>query len=275
MIAYLSKKSKANSSFYENECLFLGGETYMKFLPRNWILGFTFAAWALMNINTANAETFDLQLKRLESQSRMMYRGDDDSRMFRTVRPQYVRFYQPNSSRPDPNAEKFDSIVKKEPEKYECESPFRCVVKLGVNEYAFVFDSTDLSSKGYNLCYFDLNQNGDLTDDEVLKAMELPEGINFGGGYMQREYPRMDVTLKAGDEEYEYSFNLMVYCNIENRGSTVQVQYANASCYASAYREGEITLDGNKHQIVILDFNSNGQFGDEFKIRDDVRTPEG
>jgi hypothetical protein len=39
-------------------------------------------------------------------------------------------------------------------------------------------------------------------------------------------------------------------------------QYLNASLDAAAYREGEITVDGQKLRIVVTDYNSNGRFDD-------------
>ena len=46
----------------------------------------------------------------------------------------------------------------------------------------------------------------------------------------------------------EFSYNVMV------------------SVSAAAYREGDITLEGKKHHVVLIDFNSNGRFDDEIKI---------
>ena len=36
------------------------------------------------------------------------------------------------------------------------------------------------------------------------------------------------------------------------------------------YREGDITLEGKKRHVVLIDFNSNGRFDDEIKLREDV-----
>ena len=85
----------------------------------------------------------------------------------------------------------FKRIVKKEP-KYRSEHPFRAVVNLGSQEYAFALDvvpppakeakADDKKTKKdekpktrspsrvcpatFNRLYFDLNHNGDLSDDK-------------------------------------------------------------------------------------------------------------
>ena len=51
--------------------------------------------------------------------------------------------------------------------------------------------------------------------------------------------------------------------------------YTSISLNAAAYREGDITLEGKKHHVVLIDFNSNGRFDDEIKIRKDVHGANG
>jgi hypothetical protein len=40
-------------------------------------------------------------------------------------------------------------------------------------------------------------------------------------------------------------------------------------------REGDITLEGKKHHVVLLDYNSNGRFDDEMKISPDIHLSGG
>ena len=54
-----------------------------------------------------------------------------------------------------------------------------------------------------------------------------------------------------------------------SRGSGLA--YASVSLNAAAYREGDITLDGKKHHVVLIDFNSNGRFDDETTISTELR----
>ena len=57
--------------------------------------------------------------------------------------------------------------------------------------------------------------------------------------------------------------------------SSSNFSYAQISINAAAYREGEITLEGKKRHVVLIDFNSNGRFDDEIKIRENVRGSNG
>jgi hypothetical protein len=47
------------------------------------------------------------------------------------------------------------------------------------------------------------------------------------------------------------------------------------SANSGVCREGDITLEGKRHHIVLLDYNSNGRFDDEYKISPNVRLASG
>jgi hypothetical protein len=132
------------------------------------------------------------------------------------------------------------------------------VAKLGTQDYGFVLDVSPPESEEkqgkspvrsrtrYTRLYFDSNHNGDLTDDQVVEA----EPTSSSYGY----FPRVDVTLDVDGTEMEYAFYMRVYS-----GSS---SYVRAYLYGAVYRHGEITLDGEKHRVVLTDFNSNGRFDD-------------
>ena len=117
----------------------------------------------------------------------------------------------------------FKKIIAKEP-KYESENPFRGVVKFGTKSYGYVLDavpekakvkedkkdaekpkSDDDKSKDdkadaekpkppakaikYNRLYFDLNRNGDLTDDKVIEAAAMPGVVFPADNYVQFQLP--------------------------------------------------------------------------------------
>ena len=130
-----------------------------------------------------------------------------------------------------------------------------------------------LSAISYNRLYFDFNHNGDLTDDKVVKAEgDVGSRVMSVGGqsYCQFQFPRVDVTIDVEGTKLDYSFFL--------RGNSVAspgLTYASISLNAAAYREGEITLEGKKRHVVLIDNNSNGRFDDETKIRGDVRYANG
>ena len=127
--------------------------------------------------------------------------------------------------------------------------------------------ATAASSKNhpYNRLYFDFNRNGDLTDDKVIEAEKDQNGPDHRGqSYRQIQFPRIDLTIDADGTQVEYSFFLEGYMN-----ASQDYSYASVSLTAAAYREGDITLAGKKHHVVLLDFNSDGRFDSEIKIRDD------
>jgi hypothetical protein len=229
------------------------------------------------------AETCKLELKRLEmnfSRGRPVYSADNY--IYRASSSQGF-YMQVGQTKPDP---RFSEIVTKEPD-YASENPLRAVAKLGSQDFALVMDTkkpepepdedsdegTESGDRnnptaGYSQLYFDLNHNGDLTDDGVIEAEG--EYRSSAGTYVRNYFPSVDVQIDAGGTRLQYAFTLSVYY----RKST-GYEYASASLSPAVYREGEVTLDGKSRRVVLLDFNSNGRFDDETTIRDDISTPEG
>jgi len=137
------------------------------------------------------AETCTLELKRVDQQnpqsSDFVYRAANAQTIFVPI----GKDGDPMGN-PEPVAA-FKRIVKKEP-KYRSEHPFRGVLKLGSQEYAFALDSIPPPAKkakaedkntkkarksksdkaaasvAFNRLYFDLNHNGDLSDDKPIDA---------------------------------------------------------------------------------------------------------
>lgn len=320
----------------------------------------------------------------------------------------------------------FADVVKKEPEAYKCERPFRCVAQLGQDSYGFVFDSTDLYVEGYHQIYFDSNRNGDLTDDGVIQAIPLreeerqverrsskrpwgpeqligPPDVTVAGDseqawsprtrdggeewllihyekpvkakgikvyetyapgavarvaivdrtgteedlwndkdptattekmgvseisfeakdlveqikvyidskgvpgwneidtvglvddtgevhwpvsaeasshyqrgfmpseemsqnrYVSRDFLPQTVRIRCGSEEMDYTFFLST--SIYYMGGGIgDMNFCNASLRSATFREGEITVEGTKHKVVLLDYNTNGRFDDQFTV---------
>ncbi len=203
--------------------------------------------------------------------------------------------------------ESFKKLVKKEPE-YKTKSPFKGVAKLGTQEFAFALDisaapaseaekdekaETDEGKKAaegdsaiaklkqkladglsapkinaYDRLYFDRNHNGDLTDDEALSG-DVQTG-SYGGGqaYARISFPRLDVTIDADGTSVESSFFVSGNCH-----ASADFNYTQIQINAGAYRDGEITLDGQKRRAVLVDFNSNGRFDDSLKVITITRAP--
>ncbi|MBN1588983.1 MAG: hypothetical protein JW888_05675 [Pirellulales bacterium] len=199
------------------------------------------------------------------------------------------------------NPRAFKAVVKKQPRKYNAEIPFRGVAKLGDQRFGFVLDSPDPDTENYGLLYFDRNGNGDLTDDPPIESIEVqkekerverekkaPKEEKAKGdakktdakekakkkavarrsrrvGVISRSssnhtFPPIDLKIKIDGKKVDYRFFFSVYSYFrKNYG------YASASLTAGVYYEGEIELDGRKQRVVLVDYNSNGQFDDTSK----------
>ncbi len=283
------------------------------------------AAALLAAAAAVRAETWTLELKRLPPQGRArIFTGSMSDYYLRATYPQSF------SAQIDPSgklrggmsgdggrADAFQRIVKKEPA-YESDQPFRGVVKLGTEEYAFALDAVSphppekeakqaeaaktepeklspdsplaklrerlLKTEAaapkavtYNRLYFDFNHNGDLTDDKVIEATSSDRQLLRTSSddserttYVNFEFPQVEVTFDADGTKVEYAFTLRGYAQ-----SSRSFGYVGVQLNAAAYREGDITLEGKKHHVVLLDFNSNGRFDNATRIRSDIRTPDG
>jgi len=167
----------------------------------------------------------------------------------------------------------FSAAVTQEPE-YKSDTPFKGVALLGSEKYAFAFDSSgkDVETSqsvmlsdmalAFDRLYFDLNCNGDLTDDGVIEAETARATSPL---YVICTFPATEMKVECDGDMIDYAFTMSVYTNVDSRteGRTeVQYAYAKASLSAAVYRQGEITLDGEKQPIVLVDRNSNGRFDD-------------
>ena len=244
-------------------------------------------ASVLAAVTVANAETWPLELKRLDSP----YRSGANAFYQATASQGFSVYRGPKTYENPGQTEAFRRIVHKEP-KYQSASPIRGVVKLGSQEFAFALDSvsppTDgkpdrektapapasnvLDAAGYNRLYFDFNHNGDLTDDKVVEAeAECSPRAALGNGPSEQiafHFPRVDVAIDVAGAKLDYSFFLHGYVVVSsalNYAVSAQISFS-----AAAYREADITLEGKKHHVVVIDANSNGRFDDETKISPDM-----
>jgi hypothetical protein len=250
----------------------------------------------------AKAETCTLELKRLGSENasaqapNYIYRSSSAQSFYHQIEgKEKSRMELPGV---EEQAAAFKRIVKKEP-KYESRYPLRGVARLGSHQYAFALDAalpkpkaTEAKSQTktgktkagpesgigklaellieaiapesprsprlpvYSRLYFDFNRNGDLTDDKVVQAETSPNESGYGYGLFC--FPRVDIAIDAGGTKLAYSFLLSGYLNTYG-----DVGYATVSLNAAVYREGNLTLNGKKRHVVLIDSNSNGRFDDE------------
>lgn len=218
--------------------------------------------------SAAVAETAKLELKKLADQGRTRDAGD---MLFRMTQAQGFSANRDYAEGNKAREAEFADVIKKQPEKYKCAYPFRGVARLGSQKFGFVLDATKLQ-RGYNLLYFDVNGNGDLTDDKVIEARKNRETY-YGGDFAQCEFPRTDVTIDVDGKKLEYAFFFSVYAYGFEESKAPR--YVNPSLNAAVYREGKITLDGKEHRIVLLDYNSTGRFSDPYNVDKDAVAPDG
>jgi hypothetical protein len=157
--------------------------------------------------------------------------------------------------------EDFRAIVKKEPKEYNAKHPLRAVLALAGNKYALVLDKQSKKSVGYDRLYFDLNGNGDLTDDspiDVPDAYKTAESVTSDKGWTNTEYPfpRVDLKIHAEGREWDYSFFLISDTTTHDKKEV----FLRARLVPAAYRQGDITLQGRKRQIALVDWNVSGRF---------------
>ncbi|RJP18464.1 MAG: hypothetical protein C4527_28880 [Candidatus Omnitrophota bacterium] len=245
------------------------GGKYMQIRPRTLLhVSLIFTAWVVLIMPNAGADTFPLELKQLKEFSPRTIAPNEEEFIFRTLQSNRIDYQPDASSQSNGAVSDFSSLVKKEPA-YKCGTPFKGVVRMGSDEFAFALDSTDLPTYGFNRCHFDLNRNGDLTDDNVLQAASP-----YSRG-TRSAFPRVDLKLNAGEKEIDYSFMLATNVNLQDQGGTTRIRYAYAEVYACAYRIGDVMLNGKKHQIAVLDHNSNGRFDDVYTVNPGNRSSTG
>jgi hypothetical protein len=178
--------------------------------------------------------------------------------LFSQTNPQQVYVKQGDSSKESA----FHRVVTKEPS-YSAPTPIRGVVKFASHEYGFAIDSGGGKVAGFNKLYFDLNGNGDLTDDKPISALLAN---NPGPGMSQSQFPRVDITLEVDGKSIEYAFLPSLLC----RSSDATVTF-----YSAVAREGQIVQGKKKTTLMLLDRNSNGSFGDSVSVRPNGTIAEG
>jgi hypothetical protein len=165
------------------------------------------------------------------------------------------------------------------------------VATLGDSKFAFVLDTAGDESPRYDLLYFDVNGNGDLTDDGVIESVEWTkakkkkekekakekakgkDGKKKEGEKKKKPrrnrrtehhpsaFPTIDLMIEVGGEKIEYPVLLSAYYYEADFWT-----YASASLRGRIYREGEVELDGRKQRIVLVDYNNNGRFDDRTRV---------
>jgi hypothetical protein len=276
-----------------------------------YLVGVVAVTGLVVHVTHAGAETCTLEMKTVDTSSRTSSSGQSAGYLARSTYPQsfHQRLGGPQGMIVGPNrgSNKFSNVIKKEPAEYVTDTPFRGVAALGSQHYGFVLDvaaaekdedeekdneddkeaeekkeaegsllsrlskalvpaappQPKVKGVSYTRLYFDLNHNGDLTDDEVIEATSSRA---YSTSMTRSAFPMVELTIDVDGKKLDYAFTFSVYSNVSSNYA-----YANASLSSAAYREGEITFDGKKRRIVLIDFNSNGRFDDTAVIDDRIR----
>ncbi len=130
------------------------------------------------------------------------------------------------------------------------------MLRFGTQQYAFALDRTQERAVGgewYDRLFFDLNHNGDLTDEPPVDGK---------GGGKTSSFPRIDLAIPMDGSSSEYAFHLNAVTNpvrwSDGTGTGVGVSLSSAVC-----RQGTVSLDGRARTVTLVDFNSNARFDDE------------
>ena len=85
--------------------------------------------------------------------------------------------------------------------------------------------------------------------------------MSAGMLYVRFEFPRTDVTIDVEGTKVDIPSICTDMPILRRHSCNVMVSVSSAIC-----REGDITLEGKRHHVVLLDYNSNGRFDDVSKI---------
>ena len=182
----------------------------------------------------------------------------------RNVSPQMFNSQVRNGVMSFADDQTFKKVVTKEPAKYHAKHPFRGVATLGSKQYGFVLDKQDEKSKDYDRLYFDLNGNGDLTDNKPIDKPGQKAGKSSGGlfGLFVRQGPTRRRNFPASISPSTWTARSSIIRSFSRRQNygAADTPYVWATLSAAVYRQGTVVVDGKKRKIAVLDYNSNGRF---------------
>jgi hypothetical protein len=141
------------------------------------------------------------------------------------------------------------------------------VARFGSGRYGFVLDISGAKSAGYDRLYFDLNGNGDLTDDKPIAAASVNTP---NAALSQSQFPRVDLKIDVDGKSADYAFLLGAICQKSPTDA-----YATVSLYSAAVREGTIAQGSKRTKLLLLDHNSNGRFDDTLSVHSAHAASEG
>jgi hypothetical protein len=135
-------------------------------------------------------------------------------------------------------------------------------LKLG---WLFRLDESKGDGKGFDQLILDLNQNGDLTDDPVIKAVALPKGERLSAGRDEVFFGPIEMARQGQWRPVYYAesmiFNREMLTNRSEDG-VLGGMIGMLRLIPGSYLETTINLDGVKRKVGIIDGNANLKLGD-------------
>jgi hypothetical protein len=229
-------------------------------------------------LETAQFEEFNLSGHRIESATKVCKTGCCHSFHLQFDRGEKLPIYGPA----DENRPQFEDVITKDRNDYRSNRLFRGAVQFGDNIYGFAIDrnlkgtdeeesatamyfddageflhsNTLINQPLFNRLYFDLNGNGDLTDDDPVHA-EMTMLHSTSRPAFFTDFPPMQLKTVSDGTTYDYAVALNTFiseCEGELR--------CQADFQTTVYREGEIRIGDHLIPIALIDYDGNGRFND-------------
>jgi hypothetical protein len=153
--------------------------------------------------------------------------------------------YSKNEEKPDPEIKALPQFKSENPVYGKFEFGRIDLDNKNAISYHYALDESSGTGKGYDLLYFDLNRDLDLSNDQPLKPMlSPPRDAAFGGNYIEKEVFFKNITLSfdvGSGVKLERGFlpHLVVQKIQENR-------YTAFYLISTKLRTGKVEIAGQK-----------------------------
>ncbi len=132
--------------------------------------------------------------------------------------------------------------------KFTGESQFFAKWVTPMVDKGFLWIALDRSHKFgmYDIFYIDSNGNGRLDDEEPKRQYRMDQTSSYFGP--------VKVIFQIDDGPVSYHLNFRYYGYNDEKRLYV---------YTAGWYQGEVTINGEKKQCVLFDYNTNGTFNDK------------
>lgn len=148
---------------------------------------------------------------------------------------------------------------------FNSDKPVFGLVTLRDSSFLMVADMEHKSDRFYSVLYFDVNHNGDLTDDGALEPTEI--FIADDNQYRYVNFPALDLETVHGNTKLPYRMTINMYAqepDDEAKDGGPESWWPNlwVRCRLLCIYQGTLQLDDNQYTIVLIDKDINGRFDD-------------